>query len=373
MNSETQLVIGQEPPKPKISLFELTGSYQPEKIFFREPQIKRIESIFQPPLNNLYQDYEEDAQCLLIQGFSGSGKTTVISHILKNQDGKYLFASGADNPSSFILLKSLFNVTGSTLGNVIRKAIEKIKAQKKILVIDEINKLKNLEEIKIFFDALNTIYRETKCSIILVTNRKGFLDFIPQDGKLTFFPEKVEFKNYHTSEIREILNMRVEKIQLKFPEFNIADDSAIPRIARFVYSEFDGSVRSALTLIRKCIVANDFSEEFLKVTCDKLLVEEKLDELKMLSKHHKIFLNKLFTLSVNAEGQATEVKFQDLVKETGYSPGRISQILKYFEEYHGLITSKEKNKGRAGGRTKTIQIHSQESFNLIEKIVENEL
>ena len=370
MNQE-QSLINEESKQKKISLFYLTEDYKPEEILFREKQIEEVNSIFAISNHDLYENYGEDEKCLLLQGFSGTGKTSVVSHVLKHHKGKYFFGSGAHNPTAFLLLKSLFDITASTMGGGIDKAIEKLKEKKKALVIDEVNKLKNTTEIMIFFDMLNTIYRKVKCKMVLVTNKKGFLEFIPDDGKLTFHPERIDFTIYSNQEIYEIIKHRTDLIKKEFSEFSV-EDSDLARVSLFVSGNFDSSIRSALTLTRKCILHDDFSEEFLKNTSDKLILEERMEELRMLTKYQRDFLEAIYNLSTQHDvgvkyPDLHSVKFSDLIKLTSYSPGRVSQLLKYFEEYHGIIES-IKSREKAG-RTRIIKFVSEKEYNIVENIL----
>ncbi|HEC66520.1 MAG TPA: AAA family ATPase [bacterium] len=372
MNTNETLLDQNTTPK-KISLLPLTENYRPDILLFRNQQIREVESVFSSPSNQKYENHGEDERCLLLQGFSGSGKTTVVSFVLKKYKTAYLLASGANNPTAFLLIKSLFDINASTTGAAIQKAIDKLKKKKKVLVVDEINKLKNTEEIGLFFDMLNTIYRAVKCPMILVTNKKGFLDFIPVDGRRTFHPERIDFKSYDIQELYEILNSRVGIIKKESEEFSI-EPEFIAMVAKFVFNKFDGSVRSAFSLLRKCIVGDDFSEKFLQKTCDNLITEEKSEDLRMLTEYNRKFLKSVYDMSTN-EGlnvsfkKLEGVKFPDIVLSTGYSKGRVSQLLQYFEEYHGVLQSTKENKGRAGGRSRLVKFSSDKDYEIVKEVL----
>ncbi len=246
-----------------ISLKELSEIYTPTTINHRVEQMERI--------RNLFVDFKKDPSDqhsnLLIQGFSGSGKTTVVSHLLKENQGDYVWASGADNSTAFTLFKSVCDVSSSTLGHALAKAKEKFREHPRIIVVDEINKLKDQHEVKVFFNALNSLYRETLCPLIVITNKRGTMGLMPDDAYLTFHIERIDFKPYNAKEIKDIIQSRVGIISERHQKL-IVNSIDLEALAAYVAKEFDGSIRSALNLTRKCIKQKDFSIEFVKSACD---------------------------------------------------------------------------------------------------------
>lgn len=359
------IMVSQNPSRESIemetiSLKPLTELFEPEILQFRDEEIAEINTVFVKGSHSKYKDYGDDTKCLLLQGFSGSGKSQCVKKVLKDHPGKYFFVSGESNPTAHSLLKSIFDLHSNTLSSTIEKAIEILSEDNKVLVIDEINKLKNIEEIRLLFNALNTIYRRIPYSMILITNKKGFLNFIPQDGRLTFHPEQIDFKSYTIPQIASILTSRVESIQKNSPHFNLGQ-LIIMRISKFVVEQFDGSIRSALILLKKAILNNDCSGVFLQKTIKKMLADEEIDELKNLSKYHLEFLRVLYNLA----DFETEMKFQEILEKTSYSPGRVTQLLDYFEKYHGILKSKNINRGRAGGNVRIVSFASIQKYKTV--------
>lgn len=358
---ENQTTINNSQEVFRFSLRELTEAYAPERVCHRDEQIREISNLFQS-----FKDHQtEMCSNLLIQGFSGTGKTTVISHILKENPGTFFFASGADCQTAFSLFKGLFNISGSTLEHIFVRVKEELKKTPRIIIVDEINKLRNLNEIKIFFDKLNSLYRETLCPIVIITNKRGLMGLMPDDARLTFHFERIDFNPYEYQEICDILKDRIRLIQSRHSEIQTKDEDLM-YLSVFVQQNFDGSVRSALNLVRKCIIANDFSEEALRSSCEKIVMEDWTRELKTLSFHQRKFLIHLcFLVNESSNG---EVKFQRFVEELEYSPGRISQILSFFENF-GIIKSKNINRGRAGGNSRFISFASPRHYKIIKEVL----
>lgn len=342
-------------------LRELTEFYTPERIIHRDNQIKEIKNVF-----NNFKKFGM-ASNLLVQGFSGAGKTASINNILGQENGDFIFVSAAENKTSYKLLKSLFDLNFNTLERTLTEGIKKLKANPKIIVIDEINKLKNGIEIKDLFDNLNTIFRGTGCPIILITNTRGIIGLMARDAQLTLMFEKVEFKPYNREEIKDIIIDRIKIIEDKNSLIKIPDEF-IDEVCNVVCSEMDSSVRMALKIIQKCLLKNDFSKEQLKKALESVETEDWRDFFNTLSEIQRRSL----ALFLKIAPFPSRIGFNDIIKHfTRYTPRRILQILDIFEDY-GIIKSIYENKGRSGGNKRFVSFVNQNLFNKIKEFVVDE-
>ena len=124
---------------------ELTEFFIPLKILHRENQIKKIKSIF--------KNFQEQgiAENLLVQGVTGSGKTAVITKVVYDEDGGHIFISGASTKTAFRTLKAIVDLKYNTADRLLSEGIRKLNQSPKIIIIDEINKIKDLPNTNISF------------------------------------------------------------------------------------------------------------------------------------------------------------------------------------------------------------------------------
>ena len=332
-------------------LRELTESYQPEKLLHRDIQLEKINEVFKS-----FKKFQMGSN-LLLQGYSGSGKTTTITSALNGKNGDYIFVSGAQNKTSYKLLKSIFDLNFNTVERTLVEGIKKLQRYPKIIIIDEVNKLKNGIELKDFFDNLNTIYRETSCPVIIITNQRGIIGLIPQDARLTLLFERIDFKSYNALELKDIIEDRVKLIQEKH-QIEIPD-GRLEYICAVAGKEMEGSARAALRIVQKSILKDNFSDEAIDESLTGILEEEWREFIIGLSQNQQRFLSLLIKLGQNNK----KISFPDILSQlTKYTPSRISQLLDVFQDY-GIIQSENINHGRAGGNKRFVSFTSKLIFN----------
>lgn len=310
-------------------LFE---AYPPSKILHRDQQIEMIQKLF-------LQIKEKEAlgTALLIQGVTGSGKTATTKHILKNNAGLYLFASGETTKTACATLRALSDLDYKTEEKILNEFIEKISIEKKVVVIDEVHKIKDLNN---FLQHINTIYRNAGVPIILVTNRRMFLEKMPEDVRKTLFFQKVLFPAYDAMHLYDILNDRLKEGNLGIPE----------ETKRYIcgIGAKEGSARLILRLAYEHITKK---EQNIDKILNALNREEWSEVINSLCYSEKKFLRTLLKLSDN---NGKKISSSELQQEfSDLSPSRISQIITGLEGY-GMIKTEKVNLGRGGGRFRYI-------------------
>lgn len=334
---------------------ELTESFDPKKVLHRKDQIKVIDAVFKN-----YRKFGM-ASNLLVQGVTGSGKTTTVTKVINDNTKEdiskndILFISGADTKTTFKTLRALFDLNCSTSEKLISEGVKFLKENPKILVIDEVNKIKDQDNL---FDNLNTIYRLTQCPIIIITNKRTIIDNMPEDARLTLFFDKVEFPSYNADEIKDIIKDRMKLIkQVKFPETAL----------RFIcaHSARQGSARVALQVVVKCILANNYTEKYIQQIVMNLEKEDWKTFINGLTQSEKRFLDSLLHISDTKQffrHSDLTLNLKDL------SPSRISQLVTSFEDY-GILVTDYKNLGRGNGRYRVIRFVSQEIRSQLEAVL----
>lgn len=329
---------------------ELTEYYEPEKVLHRDSQMEEIKRVF--------KNFKEQSMAsnLLIQGHTGSGKTTIVKKIM-DEENQHVFASGAATKTSFRMLKSMFDINCSTNERLLRDVMGELRRNPKIIIIDEIDKV---SDSKILFNDLNTIYRESGCPIIIITNKITIREDMPQDARLTLMFEKVDFPPYNSLELYDILKSRLDLVKDRLPKI---PESSLRRICAVGKNE--ASARVVLQLTLKCILANNFTEEYINQIKKSLLVDDLKDFYLNLKPTEKDFLKNI--LELKAKGEI--IKPSRISKRMDdFTPSRISQLISSFENY-GIIESKWKNTGRAGGRTRIIEFAKDKTYRMLDEIV----
>ena len=323
---------------------ELTEYYEPEKILHRAEQIKDVDNVFKN-----FKKFGV-ASNLLIQGVTGSGKTTIITKVIKDNtigEEDHIFISGAETQTSFKTLRAIFDLNFSTIERVLTEGVKKLKSHPKIIIIDEVNKIRDCNNL---FDNLNTIYRGIPCPIIVITNKRTIVDSMPDDARLTLLFDKVNFPAYNAIEIKNIVKDRIKRIRpkIKVPEGALAKISA--------FSARGGSARIALMITMKCILSNDYSIKYIDKIAKNLEREDWLIFVKGLTPSEKRFLEALLQIS----DSKPFMRHSDLTARLkDLSPSRISQLVTSFEDY-GILVTEYKNFGRGTGRYRIIKFASKE-------------
>lgn len=334
----------------KKMIVELTENYQPTEILHRDKQINSIIGVF--------KNFKETGMSsnLLVLGTSGSGKTTTVRKIIQREN-QSVFGSASITNTTFKTFRAMFDLNCKTTERLISEIINKLKKEPKILIIDEINKI--IDPLN-FFNLLNTIYRETSCPVIIITNKRTIHEDIPEDARLTLFFERVDFPSYNALELYDILKGRLKLIREKIPKI---PNGSLKKICAL--GGKDSSARVVLSLTLRCILANNFSEDYIDKIKNDLKKEDWREFCLGLKPTEKEFLKILLDLqTIKKEIIPTDIS--KTMKD--FTPARISQLISSFENY-GIIESKYKNLGRAGGRKRIINFASQEIFESLSEIM----
>ena len=239
-----------------MQLREAMEDFKLDEIPFRAEQIGRVEEVFKN-----YKKFQV-APNLILTGVTGSGKTFCLQKLLLRYPGEHIFISASKKKRSNQILSLISGEDIRRVDTILEKTIERIKKEKKIIIIDELNKL---EDLKTFFDDINTIYRETEVPIILITNNPLLIETMPEDARLTLFFEKVGFKPYDAHQLGEICQRIVSRLP---PELikGMGEATISLICARAAKS---GSARRAIDLLRKCILNQRFDESEIDSLIEK--------------------------------------------------------------------------------------------------------
>lgn len=331
-------------------IVELSDDYLPEIVLHRDKQIKEIKQVFKN-----FKKFEMGTN-LIILGVTGSGKTTIIKRIIQDENSS-IYVSCAETQTPFKTIKAICNLNIKTHGELLEKTIEKLRKNPKILIIDEFDKVKNLNQLS---NDLNTIYRKTMIPIILITLKRNIIEQMPSDVRKTLFFEKVKLPSYNANELKDILESRLNLIEKGLFNF---DKCAINYISAIASRQ--GSARVLMNLTLRCLQKNNFSQKFIEEVYKDMMAEDWVDFVNDINETEKEFLRLLLERCDDKKEVTSEILERGM---GGLTSARISQLINAFERY-SAITSRHENLGRAGGRRRFVKFTTKEIYKELNKMV----
>lgn len=328
-----------------MDLRKLTETFVPPKILHRDIQIGQI--------NKVLNEFKEKgfAKNLVIKGRTGSGKTSCVRHIL-SKNGNSMFLSLRNFNTTTEILRYMSNSTTSVQSRLIEETIKAINGNPRPLIIDEIDRAKNIKEL---MQVLNTIYRETNIPMILITNKKEFLNNLEEDVKLTLFLERIDFPTYSDDQLYEILNYRLELAEATIPEETKKTITA--------HATRDGSARILLNLAFRVIQENNTSFNYIKTLMKTYEDEDWKEFIDGIAYLEQMVLKRIIYIA----GENKPVTPSEIRKKVDISPSRLSQVISTLEFGYGVIQTEITNLGRKGGRFRVITFNNEEERKKLEK------
>lgn len=324
-------------------LLELLQDYIPNRLLFREEQIEKLENVY-----NQFKEFGiSNNHCLL--GPTGTGKSTVINFVLKNKDKEYYTLISAKGiKKTYAIFQKILKSKSNNYLNLMDDIIKEFKEKRRILIIDELNLLNDMD---VFWDCLNNIYRQTSIPIIIVTYNPNIIETMPEDARLTLFFAKIEFLNYDSEQLYKIAQDRLSLINTKLK-------SAVTEEGlRYVcgYSKKTNSGRTMFNLIRRCLLSNDFSEKKIQEFIKEDDYSEMHNFVLGMTETERKFLEVLTDLII--KNPRNIIKTPDLYKSLpNFSPQRIAQLITTFEKEYCFLHTHFSTYKKRGGRYRIIEV-----------------
>jgi cell division control protein 6 len=284
----------------------LSPHYVPRDLPFRESQIKEIVSILTPALK------AQKPRNIILYGKTGTGKTCCVKRIMEDFEG-----ISKENAIIQYVNCRIYNTRYRILQKILKTSVpeaektgfgatffyEKLveivsKGKQMIIVLDEIDMVKDLDELVYTLTRANDELHGGGVSIIGISNRLSFKDALDPRSKSSLYETEMVFPPYTAEQLRKIL---AERAKEGFVEESI-EQSAI-NLAAAITSQETGDARYALKLINKAgeiaesksknkITDSDVEEARKKVEID--LTKETINTLPEM---HQIVLHAIATLS----------------------------------------------------------------------------
>ncbi|MCX6799299.1 MAG: AAA family ATPase, partial [Candidatus Diapherotrites archaeon] len=358
----------------------ITPHYTPGHLPFREKQIEEITSILAAALHGKKPDN------LFIYGKVGTGKTVTVKHVLQqlqefigqnSAQVDFAYVNCSEHNTKYkVLLKALgkFYLQEDFIGYSSAFVYEKLvshagKGRQVIIALDEIDKVKDLDELVYSLTRANDEMEEGCVALVGISNNLFFKDRLGPRTKSALLQRELVFPPYNAGELRKILAERVGKA---FKE-GAVQEGAI-NLASALAAQESGDARTAvMLLLRAGEIADEESLSLVtdsEVTKAKRMVDEEviLNMVATLPKQHQLVLYAVSLLTDSGKGmqrlngvQEEGVFFSgDIYNEykriaTGLQENVVSS--RWFREYineldtYGLILTTASGKGVRGSTT----------------------
>jgi len=358
----------------------LQSTYIPDQLPHRETEIRNIVDILTPSLN------KDKPSNILITGKTGTGKTAVLNYI-----GKELLKADPERENcSFIYVNCeivdnqygiLYNIsnqiikeqmqkipfTGWSIDRVYDTLLNYIEEENKvfIIILDEIDRIlqKSGEDIFYYLTTMNEMLKQSKVSIIGVTNSTKFTEFISPKIKSRLGEEKIIFSPYNPTQLQDILKKRAE---IAFDE-DIIGESVIPYCAA-ISAQDSGDARKALDLLRvSAEIAerngdHNITDAHVNSARSKIELDAVVEVIKTLTIQSKIVLMSIIknhennnTSIITGDVYTTYKEIASILNYTLLKEKRVADLISELDML-GIIHARVKSFGR-NGRTREIELN----------------
>ncbi len=289
--------------------------YTPKNLPFREKQISDITLV----LGNTLKGGRADN--LFVYGKVGTGKTVTVRYVLQQlEEFSAQNSSGAEtayvncrthNSKYKVLLIALRrfypdeNFIGFSSAFVYEKLLEYANKNKKqvILALDEIDKVKDVDELIYGLNRGNDELKSGGISLIGISNNLLFKDRLDPRTKSSLCEKEMVFSPYNAEELRAILKDRCSKAFVE----GAVEESAINCAAAFAAQE-SGDARTAVMLLLRAGEIADKAESKTVTDSDvrraKIRVEGEIifNMIKTLPSQQQLVLYAIASLSAENKG-----------------------------------------------------------------------
>jgi len=293
----------------------ITPHYTPNNLPFRDGQIDVISQILSSSLHGAKPDN------LFIYGKVGTGKTVTVNHVLSqlqefiahNTEKKVEFAyvnCRNHNTKYKVLLKTLSkffpeqDFIGYSSAFVYEKLLKHASQGKQlILVLDEVDKVKDLDELIYALTRSNDELQNGGIAIIGISNNLFFKDKLDVRTKSTLLQKEMVFPPYNAQELKAILE---ERIKTAF-KAGCVEDSAV-NLAAAMAAQESGDARAAVMLMLRAGEEADKSlglmvrDEHVRLAKTRVEEEVTLSMVETLPKQQQLVLYSLSMMTVMGKG-----------------------------------------------------------------------
>jgi len=374
----------------------LSPHYIPDTLHFRDHQIRELMSSLAPALMG------KKPRNLFIYGKTGTGKTCSVKQITQKFEEKsagrsrivYINCRIHNKPYRVMLkvakaVMEGFDKQGYGLPHIYERLLEwAANGKQLIIILDEIDMVKNLDELLYMITRANDELEAGGLSVIGISNRLLFKEDLDPRSKSSLYEREMVFPPYTANQLQTILKQRAE---LGFGP-NAFTSGAI-NLAGAVAAQESGDARYALKILfRAAEMAEESKQDKLtdaEVNAAREMVELDIvkEAIEKLPENHQVVLYAVAKLSLSGSkyarldetdngylfsGEVYE-EYSDLCKRLKKPPKTARSYRSYLNDLEmlGLLTCVESGKG-IRGHTKLIKLGHppQELIKIVSKNLE---
>ncbi|MFA6214178.1 MAG: AAA family ATPase [Candidatus Micrarchaeia archaeon] len=231
----------------------LSPHFVPGTLPFRDAEIEKIMSSVVPALKN------ERPHNMFVYGKTGTGKTCSVKHVLSKFDehkanAKHVYMNCRMYNSRYRVIQKIakellpaLDSMGFGLAMLYEKVMEEVaKGTHLIVVLDEVDMVKDLDDLLYTLTRANDELKNGSVSIIGITNRVNFKDQLGTRSKSSLCENEMVFAPYTATQLQSIVRQRAK---MGFKP-HVVEDSAINLSAALTAND-SGDARYALKLLLK--------------------------------------------------------------------------------------------------------------------------
>ncbi len=293
----------------------ITPHYTPNNLPFRNGQIDAISQILSTSLHGAKPDN------LFIYGKVGTGKTVTVNHVLsqlqefvahnRSKQVDFAYVNCRNHNTKYkVFLKSLskFFPNEDFIGYSSAFVYEKLlkhanKGKQLILVLDEVDKVKDLDELIYALTRSNDELQSGGIAIIGISNNLFFKDKLDVRTKSTLLQKEMVFPPYNAKELKAILE---ERIKTAF-KTGCVEDSAL-NLAAAMAAQESGDARAAVMLMLRAGEEADKSlgqrvkDEHVRLAKTRVEEEVTMNMVETLPKQQQLVLYSISMMTVQGKG-----------------------------------------------------------------------
>jgi len=367
-----------EESKIFIDRDKIMPHYTPEKLPFREKQINEMALALKSVMKG------RKADNLFLYGKTGTGKTACTRHLL-NQLSEFTTGKGLNTTSIYLNCRN-YNSKYKVLSNAVQKfypekdfigysgsfIYEKLieycsKNQHSLIIaLDEIDKVKDLDELVYALTRANDELKKGSISIIGISNMLTFKERLDPRTRSSLCEKELVFPPYNAKELKKILSDRAKEAF----QPNAVADSAL-NLTSAIAAQESGDARTAVMLLLRAgeIAEKNKSKKITDKEVEKARksVEEQIvfEMISTLPEQQQLVLLSVATLTLEKKGVRRLGKISekgvlfsgeifDEYKKLAITRGKSAVSARWFQQYinelemYGLVSTTSSGKGMRG-------------------------
>ncbi len=289
----------------------LDFSFQPKLLLHREKEQFAIANTLRP----LFA--ERTGKNMLIYGRPGIGKTIAVRHVFREIEEEHegvlpLYVNCWQHNSTYKISIALCDIIGykfyqnKKTTEIFKDIQGRLNKTAVAFCFDEVDKL---EDFDFLYTVLEEIYRK---SIILISNYKEWYMTLDERLRSRLQPELLEFREYSSAEIQDIL---AQRLSFAF-HAGVFQDDAFAAVVRHTVAQ--GDIRAGLHVMRLAAEAAEEASSRVITSAHVATVLEKSGEVYMKD-------------AIELDGDCQ--KILDIIK--GQSGQKIGDVFKKYEDAGG--------------------------------------